>query len=105
MTTTKKPKAFRRDRRGRPKSPRFTLCLLAAAVLAISPALAEEITPQITIDQFGWLPRARKGRTSEWPLDDARIGRRLDELHADALRIALAPILENEPLYGGDKAK
>lgn len=64
----------------------------------------DDITRQMLIRLKG-LPRTREGRTSEWPLDDARIGRRLDELHADALRIALAPILENDPLYGGDKAK
>jgi hypothetical protein len=36
------------------------VCLLGLLVLKAAPAIAGDVTPQITIDQFGWLPRARK---------------------------------------------
>jgi chorismate mutase len=49
--------------------------------------------------------RALEGRASESQAFDDRA---LDELHAEALRIALAPISDRlgiDPLYGDDKAK
>lgn len=39
---------------------RLTLCLLILTVLGIAPARADDVTPLITVDQFGWLPRSRK---------------------------------------------
>ncbi|WP_211192762.1 gamma subclass chorismate mutase AroQ [Actinoplanes sp. TBRC 11911] len=61
----------------------------------------DDITRQMLLRLKG-LPGEPTGRT--FPDAD----RRLDELHADALRIALAPIrdrLENDLFYGGDNSE
>jgi hypothetical protein len=39
---------------------RIALCVSVISAIAIAPAIAQDITAQITIDQFGWLPSARK---------------------------------------------
>jgi chorismate mutase len=74
-----------------------------------TPDLESEVRPRLDDITREMLVRLKGLPRTRQPLDDGAFDdRALDALHAEALRIALAPISDRlgiDPLYGEDKAK